>query len=118
MRVPEKCFTRVGSGVTRKYWTRLERPIRYKHSSLLQTLIKCEEKKFYNIGPYRKVPIQLNVNGACFQSTNQIYILLNRQFTILNSGGSTVAEHCLHHPNIKGLNPAFYILVPFQWLSL
>ncbi len=37
---PESCFTRVGSGLTRKQWARLERPFRDKHFSLLRTDIK------------------------------------------------------------------------------
>ncbi len=44
------CYTRVGSGPTRKHQARLEKPARDKHSSLLQTFANYRCKKFYNIG--------------------------------------------------------------------
>ncbi len=36
---PESCFGAVGSSLTHKHTTRLERLARDKHSSLLQTLV-------------------------------------------------------------------------------
>ncbi len=35
----ERCFTRLGSGLTRKHFTRLERLVRDKHSSFFGTFI-------------------------------------------------------------------------------
>jgi hypothetical protein len=46
---PERYFTRVGSGLTHEHWTRLERPVKDKHSSLFQTFVNYVRKKFYNI---------------------------------------------------------------------
>ncbi len=44
----KRCFSLLGSGPTRKHWTRLERLATVEHSSLLQTLINY----FHNIGPW------------------------------------------------------------------
>ncbi len=49
---PERWFTQVGSSLTHKYQTRLERLNRDKHSSLLQKSVSYGQKKFYNIGPW------------------------------------------------------------------
>ncbi len=49
--VPEKCFARVGSGLTYKLLTRLERPARDKRPSLVCPFINYDCGKFYNIGP-------------------------------------------------------------------
>ncbi len=43
---PESCFIRVGSGLTRKHYTRMERPVRGKHSGLFQTLLITSVKSF------------------------------------------------------------------------
>jgi hypothetical protein len=45
------CFTQVGSGLTRNYWTRLERLARDKHASLLRKSVNYVRKKFYSTGP-------------------------------------------------------------------
>ncbi len=47
---PERCFTRVRSGLTCKRYTRLER--QNKHPSLLRKSINYGRKKFYNTGPW------------------------------------------------------------------
>jgi hypothetical protein len=39
IRGSERCSNRVDSGVTSKYWTRMERHARDQHSRLLETLI-------------------------------------------------------------------------------
>ncbi len=44
--VPEKCFTRVGSGLTFKHKTRLERLAKDEHSSLLRKSENYSHKKF------------------------------------------------------------------------
>jgi hypothetical protein len=49
---PERCFTRLGSGLTYKHHTRLERLARDKHSSLLQKFVNYGHKKVYRIGPW------------------------------------------------------------------
>ncbi len=36
---PERCITLVGSGLTCKYWTKLERLPKDKNSNLLRTLV-------------------------------------------------------------------------------
>jgi hypothetical protein len=33
----------------------VERPVRDKHSGLLQTFVKSGHKRFYNIGPWRRL---------------------------------------------------------------
>jgi hypothetical protein len=38
---PERCFTRVGSSLTCKHYTRLERLSRIKYYSLFRTFINC-----------------------------------------------------------------------------
>jgi hypothetical protein len=45
---PGSCFIWVGSGLTYKHQTRLKRPARNKHSSLLGTLT-YGRKEFFNI---------------------------------------------------------------------
>jgi hypothetical protein len=39
----------VGSGLSQKYWTLLERLSRYKHSSLIGLNVGEEEKRFYEM---------------------------------------------------------------------
>jgi hypothetical protein len=39
----------VGSGLSQKYWTLLERLSRYKHSSLIGLIVGDEEKRFYGM---------------------------------------------------------------------
>jgi hypothetical protein len=60
---PEKCFARVGSGLTHKHWTRLERPATDKHSSLLQKSVNYRHKKFYSTG-YRLLEIVVSFATA------------------------------------------------------
>ncbi len=48
---PERCFTRVSSGLTQKHETRLERLAKDKHSSLLQKSVNYVCKFFYSTGP-------------------------------------------------------------------
>jgi hypothetical protein len=43
------CFTRVGSGLTREDYTRLERPAREKYSSLLRQFVNYGGEKIINI---------------------------------------------------------------------
>jgi hypothetical protein len=43
---------KLGSGLIRKYSTRLEKLARNKHSSLLQTFVTYGHKKFHSIGPW------------------------------------------------------------------
>ncbi len=47
----ERCSTRVGTGLTRKHDTRLERLARDKNSSLLGTFVSYEEIMFDEYGP-------------------------------------------------------------------
>ncbi len=47
----ERCFIRVGSDVTRKHCTRLEKPARNKNSSLLGPLMSYKENKVLSIRP-------------------------------------------------------------------
>ncbi len=42
-------FKTLASGLTHKHYTRVERPARGKHASLLGTLVNYGRKKFYNI---------------------------------------------------------------------
>jgi hypothetical protein len=49
----ERCFTLVGPGLTRKFYTKLKKHARYKHSCLLQALVNYDCKKSYNIRPQR-----------------------------------------------------------------
>jgi hypothetical protein len=49
---PERCFTWVGSCLTHKHYTILEKLARTQHSSLVQKFTIYDRKKFYNIGPW------------------------------------------------------------------
>ncbi len=49
---PERCFTWVGSGLTHKHQTRLEKLGKDKRSSLLRKFVTYGRKKFYRIGPW------------------------------------------------------------------
>jgi hypothetical protein len=48
----ERCCIRVGHGLARKYWTRLEKLASVKHSRLLQKSINYSRNKFYSTGPW------------------------------------------------------------------
>jgi hypothetical protein len=48
---PERRFTRVGSGLTRKHLCKLERLDWDKHSSLLRKSLNYSCKKLYSTGP-------------------------------------------------------------------
>jgi hypothetical protein len=48
---PERFFTRVGSSLTRKHQTRLERLAKDKHPRLLRKSVNYGRKKFYSTGP-------------------------------------------------------------------
>ncbi len=48
----DKWFTRVGSNLTHKHFTKLERLSRDKRSSLLWKVVTYGCKKFYNIGTW------------------------------------------------------------------
>ncbi len=49
--VPKMCFSRVGSGHTRKHQTKLERLVRDKQSSLLRKSVNYGRNKFYDTVP-------------------------------------------------------------------
>ncbi len=66
-RVEESCFTWVGSGLTHRHQTRLERLARNKHTSLLRKSVNYGRKKFYSTGPWR-------------QSHKNIYVILTLQY--------------------------------------
>ncbi len=54
---PEGAITRVGSGLTHKHWTRLERLFRDEHSSSLITFVNYGRKFFITLGHW---PMLLN----------------------------------------------------------
>jgi hypothetical protein len=49
--LPEGCSTVIGSGLTRKHYTGLEKYGMDKHCSLLGPVIIYEEKSFIKLGP-------------------------------------------------------------------
>jgi hypothetical protein len=55
MYAPFRCPTKVGFGLTIKHYTRLERFVRNKHSSLIRAFIYYGQKKFHHIGPWMEV---------------------------------------------------------------
>ncbi len=66
-----RCFTCVGSDLTHKQWTRLERPGRDKHSCILPTFINYGREKFYNIEPRcRGVSALLNCSSLLQRNVN------------------------------------------------
>ncbi len=65
--VTERCFTRVGSSLTSIHKTRLEKPVRDKHSSLLQAIVNDGHKKFYNVGNrchIHSIPVSLSLTNG------------------------------------------------------
>jgi hypothetical protein len=48
---PGRCFTRVGSGLTHKHYTRLEKLARDKRSRLLQKFKNYGQKRFITLAP-------------------------------------------------------------------
>ena len=60
---PERCFTREGSGLTCKHYTRLEKLAMDKHPSLLQKSVNYGQKSFITLAPGLKsglmVPIKV-----------------------------------------------------------
>jgi hypothetical protein len=48
---PENSFTWLGSGLAHKHWTRLEKLVRDKRSSVLQKFVTYVRKKFNYRGP-------------------------------------------------------------------
>jgi hypothetical protein len=61
----------VGSGLTRKHWTRLERLARDKRSSLLRKFVTYGRKNFYNIGP--RVEINISMMAWLIEKPELIY---------------------------------------------
>ncbi len=53
--VGERCFTCKCCSFIHKQLTRLERPSKDKHSSLLRIFINYKRKRFHNIGPRKEV---------------------------------------------------------------
>jgi hypothetical protein len=49
---PKRCFIRTGTGLTRKYWTRLKRTVRDKHVSLSGPFISYKENNFVTMTSY------------------------------------------------------------------
>jgi hypothetical protein len=59
-----RSFTQVGSGLTRKHYTRMERLASNKQSSLFRKFVNYDNKMFYKIGP-RSTFRCLLAPGAC-----------------------------------------------------
>ncbi len=72
-RATERCFTWVGSGLTQKHYTRLERLARDKHSSLLRKSVTYGRKKFYSTGQWCD---KFHTEGHNF-SRNQSVVMLS-----------------------------------------
>ncbi len=49
---PSEATSRIGTGLTHKHKTRMEKFARDEHSSLLRTFVNYRHKKFYNIGSW------------------------------------------------------------------
>ncbi len=60
----EWCFPRVGSDLTRKHYTRLERLVGDKHSSLLRKFVNYDRKKFYDTVPRSERKGIIGARGA------------------------------------------------------
>jgi hypothetical protein len=104
-RAPERCFTRVGSGLTCKHYTRLERLARDKHSSLLQKFVTYGRKKFYNIVP------RCRCHKPVFSSS---LTLLQNKLEGLSMKRLNVIG--LHHP-LDGVTSPEYKLLRFKQLT-
>jgi hypothetical protein len=48
---PERRYTLVGTGITRKDWIRLKRPSKDKQARFLESLVNYGRKKFDDNGP-------------------------------------------------------------------
>ncbi len=82
---PKRHFTQVGSNLTRKHQTRLEKLVRYKHSSLLQIFGNYKEKRFITLAPvarrlYRKTFYGLNLFWTVV-SQNVLSISVTSQYS-------------------------------------
>ncbi len=62
----EGYFTQVGSGLTCKHYTRLEKFASDKHSSLLRKFVNYGRKKFYNIDPWSQSALLLGISNKPF----------------------------------------------------
>ncbi len=63
----ERRFTRVGSSLTSIHKTRLEKPVRDEHSSLLQAIVNDGRIKFYNVGnrcPFHNTSVSLSLTNG------------------------------------------------------
>jgi hypothetical protein len=88
---------RASSGLTRKHQTRLERPAKIKHSSLLGPFANYGHKKFYNIGT--RSQMMLNVSMLMTIKGRK-----NFKFYFVNGGG-TVVDHSPFIPMVEGSSP-------------
>jgi hypothetical protein len=66
--VPERCCTKIGSGLTRKHSTRLAKLAIDKHSNLLPAFVDYGGKKFNNIAPGANVIITHRRRGQCYET--------------------------------------------------
>ncbi len=61
----ERCFTQIYYILTCKHSTRLEKPAKDKHPSLIRTFINYGRKKCYNIGSWSQYHKTLLSNLTC-----------------------------------------------------
>jgi hypothetical protein len=103
-RAPERCFTWVGSALTCKHYTRLERLARDKRCSLLQTVVTYGHKKFYNIVP--RCQSHDTVSSSLTLLQNKLEGLSIKRLNVIG----------LHHP-LDGVTSPKYKLLRFKQLT-
>ncbi len=78
----ERFFNRVGSCITNKRQTRLEKLAREKHSSLLRKFETCGRKKFITLSPGLIILGQILREREYFIDISQYQLLSSRQLII------------------------------------
>jgi len=98
----ESCFTRVGSGIIHRHYTRLERLARDKHSSLLWTLINDCCKKFYNLDSRRTDSCDVQKPQFLCQVDCELFTRCYDHWSKVNAPNDI-------WPKIKGFNAGAYV---------
>ncbi len=96
----KRCSTWVGSNLTHKHWTRLEKLVRTKHSSLLRKFINYRWKRLYNSGPRVMIHMRgsskmlCTLHCCCIVMTFKVG-LKNRKYVFLKRGFEVLKFECV-----------------------
>ncbi len=93
--LPQSGAPRVSSGLTLEYQTRLERLARYKHSSLLRTLVNYGHKNFNNILP------RVGIQKAFLRTSYDHSFCLSFLCSDIRTHGIRIISWLFHHCAIE-----------------